>query len=320
MKETFYFVMLLLYLGAAAGAILLIADLLKKYNLPFLQSLLYYEILMVIFGLYSLLGIQVLDIITQITEISSGTSQIIRIVIIYLGIPFYVTGWFMFIKHSVEIKSKSFQQRHTLPYFLFLLLLFLAYGILNAYSLRTRQILPFSTKHTFLTLFFAVEMLFPLLILFKSYKSRIVSAAHQIDFNYRSKYILLLFFAHCLSSSFILLTGIHPIMYAVFLLLFLVRDLPAIFYLRNVLSISCMARNIVIQDDSGFESFCNKFGISKREKEVLGLILNGKTNQEISAKLFITLQTVKDHNSRIYQKTGIRNRVQLMNLIAQMSK
>jgi DNA-binding CsgD family transcriptional regulator len=320
MKEIFYFVMLLLYLGAAAGAILLIADLAKKCNLPFLQSLLYYEILMMIFGLYSLLGMQVLDIITQISEMSSGTSQIIRTVIIYLGIPFYVTGWFMFIKHNIEIRGKSFLQKNTLPYFFFLLLLFLAYGILNAYSLRTHKILPFPAKITFLTLFFAVEIFFPLLVLLKNCGSANVYAVDQIEPNHRTKYFLWLFFTHCLSSIFILLIGIHPIMYAVFLLVYLVRDLPAIYYLRNVLSISYIEKNNGIQDDSGFDLFCNKFGISKREKEVLGLILTGYTNQEISEKLFITLQTVKDHNSRIYQKTGIKNRVQLMNLIAQMSK
>lgn len=54
------------------------------------------------------------------------------------------------------------------------------------------------------------------------------------------------------------------------------------------------------------------FGISIREKEVLGLICEGKTNQEIADILFISLQTVKDHTSRIYKKVGVKNRVQLI--------
>ena len=34
-------------------------------------------------------------------------------------------------------------------------------------------------------------------------------------------------------------------------------------------------------------------------------------NQQIADKLFISLQTVKDHNHHIFRKTGVRNRMQL---------
>jgi len=56
----------------------------------------------------------------------------------------------------------------------------------------------------------------------------------------------------------------------------------------------------------------SEFGISAREKEVLGLICEGRTNKEIADILYISLQTVKDHTSRIYKKTGVKNRVQLV--------
>ncbi|MCK4679003.1 MAG: LuxR family transcriptional regulator, partial [Bacteroidales bacterium] len=36
---------------------------------------------------------------------------------------------------------------------------------------------------------------------------------------------------------------------------------------------------------------------------------------EIADALFISLQTVKDHNYNIYLKTGVRNRVELVNMI-----
>ena len=55
-----------------------------------------------------------------------------------------------------------------------------------------------------------------------------------------------------------------------------------------------------------------EFGISAREKEVLMLICEGRSNQEIADILYISLQTVKDHTSRIYRKTGVKNRVQLI--------
>ena len=39
------------------------------------------------------------------------------------------------------------------------------------------------------------------------------------------------------------------------------------------------------------------------------------TLQEISESLYISLQTVKDHVHRIFVKTGVKNRIQLTNMI-----
>jgi DNA-binding CsgD family transcriptional regulator len=57
-----------------------------------------------------------------------------------------------------------------------------------------------------------------------------------------------------------------------------------------------------------------KYNISPREQEIIRLICRGKTNKQIEDELYIALQTVKDHVSRIYQKTGAKNRVQLTNM------
>ena len=57
-----------------------------------------------------------------------------------------------------------------------------------------------------------------------------------------------------------------------------------------------------------------KYNISKREMEVIRLICDGCTNKEIANNLFISIDTVKDHNSRIFLKTNIKNRTQLAKL------
>jgi DNA-binding CsgD family transcriptional regulator len=64
-----------------------------------------------------------------------------------------------------------------------------------------------------------------------------------------------------------------------------------------------------------WKRFGETFGISPREREIVELICKGKRNREIADELFISLQTVKDHNYRIYRKLGVRNRVQLVNLV-----
>jgi LuxR family maltose regulon positive regulatory protein len=50
--------------------------------------------------------------------------------------------------------------------------------------------------------------------------------------------------------------------------------------------------------------------LSEREIEVLQLIAEGLTNQEIAARLFLSLNTVKVHTRNIYGKLGVNNRTQ----------
>ena len=58
--------------------------------------------------------------------------------------------------------------------------------------------------------------------------------------------------------------------------------------------------------------------LTRRELDILGLMADGLSNQEIADKLFISLQTVKDHTSRIYSKTNVKNRMQLMTLVRRL--
>jgi DNA-binding NarL/FixJ family response regulator len=48
--------------------------------------------------------------------------------------------------------------------------------------------------------------------------------------------------------------------------------------------------------------------LSKRETEVLKLLSEGISNQEIADKLFISENTVKTHTSRLFEKLGVKNR------------
>jgi DNA-binding CsgD family transcriptional regulator len=58
------------------------------------------------------------------------------------------------------------------------------------------------------------------------------------------------------------------------------------------------------------EAGMSKLGISKRELEVLQLIAEGLSNQEIAARLFVSLNTVKTHSSRIFEKLDVKRRTQ----------
>ncbi|MCP4897087.1 MAG: hypothetical protein GY906_08935, partial [bacterium] len=62
-------------------------------------------------------------------------------------------------------------------------------------------------------------------------------------------------------------------------------------------------------------SFSKRFGLSPRECEIIDLVYQGRSNAEIADQLFISIRTVTTHLSNIYQKTGIKSRVQLLTSI-----
>lgn len=53
-----------------------------------------------------------------------------------------------------------------------------------------------------------------------------------------------------------------------------------------------------------------RLGVSKREYEVLELIAQGLSNQEIAGKLFVSPNTVKTHSSNLFMKLGVRRRTE----------
>lgn len=51
--------------------------------------------------------------------------------------------------------------------------------------------------------------------------------------------------------------------------------------------------------------------LSEREREIMRLIAECKSNHEIATALFIAHSTVKNHITAIYAKTGATSRVEL---------
>lgn len=50
--------------------------------------------------------------------------------------------------------------------------------------------------------------------------------------------------------------------------------------------------------------------LTEREEEILSLVAQGKTNQEIAKELFVSLKTVRNHVSNIFLKLQVADRAQ----------
>lgn len=72
-------------------------------------------------------------------------------------------------------------------------------------------------------------------------------------------------------------------------------------------------KEVYISNDSEFvfnEKEFYKLEISKRELEVLQLMSKGLSNQEIAEQLFVSLNTIKTHVSKIFEKLDVKRRTQ----------
>ena len=77
------------------------------------------------------------------------------------------------------------------------------------------------------------------------------------------------------------------------------------------------APQTIPSQEERLHAFIQKHELSSREIEVLNLIIEGASNGEISAKLFISENTVKFHVRNILKKTGCSNRTELLTALNQ---
>jgi DNA-binding CsgD family transcriptional regulator len=114
---------------------------------------------------------------------------------------------------------------------------------------------------------------------------------------------------HSANAYFCLMTFFHYFLH-----------LPPLLLLEKFLKTRgpALAAQIREKEKREMESVFAAYGITERERGIVQLIIQGKSNAEIGKELFIATKTVKNHVLNIYRKTGAKNRVQLTNLLRRL--
>jgi len=63
------------------------------------------------------------------------------------------------------------------------------------------------------------------------------------------------------------------------------------------------------------EEQVDKYGLSKREKQILSLVINGKHNKEIADFLSKSVRTIETHRFNIMKKLGVNNALDMINKV-----
>ena len=226
-----------------------------------------------------------------------------------IGIPFMVVSWFMLLRFSFNLNGYQFSKGFIFTYFptfvviVFTLTLLIQKEILKIPSEADLFIIRIIVLlNLFVHLFFMIPFLIP---------KKGATLLKETGF---SKKWAFFYFLGILVYSFTLFFfkqfGFISTCISILLLF-----LASVFIPVKIRYNFYQMENTPSTSNLDFESFCKIFEISKREAEIILEICSGKSNKAIADKLFITLQTVKDHNHRIYTKTGVKSRVQLANLV-----
>jgi DNA-binding CsgD family transcriptional regulator len=314
MQDPLCLILICIPLVAGAIAIFFAFQLMRQYRLPFVSSFFYYLVFLYIFAAYSLIGSGILEHLFIHMRTDPDTIYSARLFAILLGIPLLVLSKYMLLRCMAELLLKKVSIVFTIIYFSVAVVAFILYGIfvvrLTRFEIGEYQVLVAVQRWVFTGLMAGIYTTAFLISLFLSGK------LVQHERSFARVFGLWYFLFMILTCSSFLLDEVHEVVPYIFVIIFLSWHLIPILFLNLYLE-KYHGQTASVRED--FEdlltSFSEEFEISKREREVIQLICKGLSNQEISDALFISLQTVKDHIHRIFVKTGVKNRVQLTNLI-----
>ncbi len=315
MAETWRLILLLMPLIAGAISIFFSFRLMKRFRTPFAGSFFYYMVFLYIFGTYSVAGAGILEHLLTRMEVDQKVIHSARLYAAFLGIPFLALAKFMFLKSIIDFFQKKPSGLFIALYFLVFLGALVLFGFymvrLTRFKLGEYQTMIDIQRWVFVGFMIILYLSAFFYIFLLSAKLRDIPAKKYIRV-FASWYLA--FMVLCVGS--LALSSYHSLFRQLFLLFFLSWHLIPLLFM-NIYMNKHQDQDSELQED--FESrliaFAAQHEISKRECDVVRLICRGLSNQEISDTLFISLQTVKDHTHRIFVKTGVRNRVQLSNMI-----
>lgn len=294
--------------------ILICARMAKTFRLKYLSYYLYF---LITFNITMFYG----DVPENFGMFMGSNSRLIikvgGILSALLGTPMILTAIYMFALLITGLLDQKLPRSLKIGYFIF------SGGVFIGYILMTTNYIETGVEK-FVTIFLGYSMKV-FIIIFLSILIYLFTKTREItDLDIRKSLrvfgglhtaIFLYVFAFTL--------GIKPISFLsqtlFILIIFSLHLLPLLFWKQFLKrrQMEFIPPGVIEAGGEGKDlaPFLSQYNISKRESEIVQLLLKGKNNKEIEDALFISINTVRNHVYNIYQKLGVKNRVELVNFI-----
>ncbi len=298
----------LISVAIAAGSITITSQLRTQFKFDFLSTLLYMQVFYFMFGFYAIWG-QVI-VISYVTPLFNKliVEKINEITILF-GTPFIIFGWLMMLRLIAELIGKKLWNYFNAVFLLGNISFLVAVGL---YTSKTAGVKVSDVLTYYYLISGLTYALYGGISLWRAGNKQLILKQPQRQ--NLSKGIVLFVLAQngallfCYSNIWITL---------LFIFLYFAGTAFIPIYLKYNQEFRLPPAQISTPLE--LDDFCMKYEISPREKEIIREICKGLSNQQIADKLFITLQTVKDHTHRIYGKTFAISRMQLMKMVQEGS-
>ncbi len=125
-------------------------------------------------------------------------------------------------------------------------------------------------------------------------------------------YLQMVFYPLMIIESIFFFERIYPFGISILTLFYAVVNVLWLYFVSRYLHLPEIK---LISEENEYDNFFAIYKISKREKEVVRLLISGLSYEQIANQLFITYETVKSHVNNIYKKSGVNSKIELSNLV-----
>ena len=306
--------MVFIFCFAVAIACILIAhSFILTYNTGFHRNYFYYLVTFFGFAFYAIWGQILMRVLLYSIHTGSEEIEMIANFLPILGVPFLLISWIMLLKMGyslIEVPMKNNMVRIHL--IIFILIIPIAWGL---YALLDKTNWQIGTQlaYTQIGLTMFIELLY--MSLFGSVVLKYAKKQNRPNTKIMTRFTMLMVLGLVLRLAVVPFYFASPWILAPLILIYFLSNFIPLFYLKHNSDFAFRpvhAENPIAKKKA---LIYEKYRITKREREIVEQICQGKTNQQIADTLFISLQTVKDHTHRIYTKIGINGRMKLVQLV-----
>jgi len=303
----------LLFIAGSTFVLYFTYRLKKKYGFKFLDYFFSYLIFFIVYGfIYYIGGMFIGQLFLRASFNRLATKQVIFLVCcpaIMFSIYFMILWIFSLAEQQIKTWFK-------ISYWIIQGLIMT--GVLIEFNrlLNIDQTVPFGRIMLIVSRIFQIMIcsaLFSIYLLARSSSNpERKKLLKRMGYIYITGYTILILFSEYIRLPFYS----KPAYFSLFISsLFLALNLPVLFYLYTFIKRHGAKISIQAADPAKLDYFFSNYGITDREKDIILLVIRGKSNKEIGKTLFISPKTVKNTIYKIYKKIGINNRIQLTNII-----
>ena len=143
---------------------------------------------------------------------------------------------------------------------------------------------------------------------------------HRETILYGISLAFLLFFLKWIELRFIIINHAFEIYAGIIAVLFTALGIWLALKLNKPkVKTKIIEKAVSVNDFSFNEAAMTDLGLSKRELDVLQLMAEGLSNQEIAERLFVSLNTIKTHTSNLFEKLDVKRRTQAVEKAKRLS-